>query len=471
MGQEAVVGKIILEGTLCLTSSLLIGAGQGSGAENDKDIHVLKNKNGVPIIPGTSAAGVLRSMVRDSIPQYEADLFGEIKTGNKKSSAANGIQSSVNIDDIVLKNGMVAFRDGVSIDSYTGSAIQGAKFDYEVVDSGAKGKFYLEMTLRGWHLEDKNDIKSPVRHDIIQAMQYLRDRMKKGIQFGALTSKGFGCAVLTDDALGLFDFKKKDDVCAWLENEDHHAKQASVQLVKPSDFVASEENLLTVEADFALRGSLIIRDYDADETTGDGSPISAVMLKRHGKYVIPGTTLKGVLRHRTEEILRHFSCKTVGLENLMGSAKAENDYEKKVKSRFFVREAEFSDADGAVAGAVQRRNRIDRFTGGTIDTALFATKPVWQMKNGQKTLQLNFGIKKASEAEAGLALFLLRDLWLGNIAIGGEKGIGRGRLSGLHAVIRYRDDVWELGKNGKVMSGDMKVLNSLAEQFMDKEGH
>ncbi|SHF14933.1 RAMP superfamily CRISPR-associated protein [Schwartzia succinivorans] len=471
MGQEAVVGKIILEGNLCLASSLLIGAGQGSDAGNDKDIHVLKNKKGTPIIPGTSAAGVLRSMIRDSIPQYEADLFGEIKEGNQKSGASNGIQSSVNIDDIVLKNGKIAFRDGVSIDSYTGSAIQGAKFDYEVVDSGATGKFYLEMTLRGWHLEDKNDIKSPIRHDIIQVVQYLRDRMKKGIQLGALTSKGFGCAVLTEDALGLFDFGKKQDVLAWLGNEEHHAKQASVQLTAPSDITAEEKNLLTVEADFAICGSLIIRDYDTDEKTKDGKPIAAVMLKRHGRYVIPGTTLKGVLRHRTEDILRQFSCETVGLENLMGSAKSDNEDEKKVKSRFFVREAEFSGEDGSVAGAVQQRNRIDRFTGGTIDAALFATKPVWQMKNGQKALHLSFGIRKASEAEAGLALFLLRDLWRGNIAIGGEKGIGRGRLLGLHATIRYRDDVWELGEKGKVMSGDMKKLNSFAEQFMDKEAH
>ena len=102
-----------------------------------------------------------------------------------------------------------------------------------------------------------------------------------------------------------------------------------------------------------------------------------------------------------------------------------------------------------------------------MDTALFTTKPLWQKKQNQKSLEINFIIQDATESEAGLALFILRDIWQGKVAFGGEKGIGRGTLSGLRAQIEYQGKTWELGELGKVTSGDKEELNKFAKAFVD----
>ena len=68
--------------------------------------------------------------------------------------------------------------------------------------------------------------------------------------------------------------------------------------------------------------------------------------------------------------------------------------EAKRRSRFLVDEAVIT--QGVIAKE-QSRNRIDRFTGGTIDTALFTTKPIWQKKREEPVVRLHFGVKGAKD--------------------------------------------------------------------------
>ena len=90
--------------------------------------------------------------------------------------------------------------------------------------------------------------------------------------------------------------------------------------------------------------------------------------------------------------------------------------DEKIKSRFIVSESYISPQN--VSEVEHARNKIDRFTGGTLQGALFKTKPVYQ-RIDTPTLKVHFEINDAKNFEAGRALFLLRDLWLGKIAIGG----------------------------------------------------
>lgn len=72
MKQESIAAKIVAEGELVLDAPLLIGSGGGAEGEDDKDIHVLRNKEGIPYIPGTSLAGVLRAFVEADDPEAGA---------------------------------------------------------------------------------------------------------------------------------------------------------------------------------------------------------------------------------------------------------------------------------------------------------------------------------------------------------------------------------------------------------------
>ena len=456
MAKESVVGKIIVEGLLELTSPLLISDGLGElNKENDKDTHVLKNENAVPFIPGTSITGVLREYINKQYTKYEVALFGDMKN----------IQSSIVLDDIILENAKIIYRDGVRIDHYTGSGIKSAKYDYEAVDVGATGKLKMEMTLRGYHLENSSDIKSNIRADIINAVLFLNDKLKDGIMLGAMTTKGFGKARMINGNINFYDFANKNDIVAWL-NPKYLLLNNSISILdRKSQFILKSENTFRINAAFEIKGSLIVRDYEADEEkTQDGSPISAIMMRSNNQYIIPGTSVKGVLRHQAEEIFIKLNKDLTKLDDLMGNSK--NNVEK-YKSRLYVDEVTI--VDEAIMAVSHTRNRIDRFTGGTMDSALFTTKPLWQRQSGQKSLELNFIIQDATESEAGLALFILKDIWQSKVAFGGEKGVGRGTLNGISANIEYQGKIWTLNEYGKVTVGDKEELNKFSQAFVDWE--
>ena len=85
-------------------------------------------------------------------------------------------------------------------------------------------------------------------------------------------------------------------------------------------------------------------------------------------------------------------------------------------------------------------------------------------------MKIRFEIKNAKDFEAGLALFLLRDLWLGHVALGGEKSVGRGTVKGLSAEINFKGKTYKLNANGKVIGGDKSELENFAGALKNFSG-
>lgn len=429
--KAAIRGRITVKGILQLDAPLLIAEGASSNERGGLDIHVLQNRDGVPFIPGTSLAGVLRSAVKDD--NVRNLLFGTIDKKNPQ-------QSAVLLYDVLLANAKIGVRDGVSIDPVTGTAIKGYKYDYEVVEKGAEGDFYAEIVLRQIHEGQQEKLTQELRH--------LCRLLCSGFHVGALTTKGFGRVHMTQIDIDYYDFRNFDDVAAWLSPERkpavmHWDKSDFLEADKDHPYSAAEDFM--IEADFVLTGSLIVRDKDDDKD------VAATMKKSDGEYIIPGTSLKGVLRHRAAYILHALgkdqTVATELIDRLMGTTA--------VRSRFVVEET-IIDAEAHP----QTRNRIDRFTGGTIKSALFSTEPVWRKTEGGRPVTLRFGVHQARDWEAGLCVLLLKDLWLGRIAIGGEKSIGRGTLEGLRAVIHDRGQCYELAQEQPFHERTMQILQN-----------
>lgn len=437
MSKSNVIGKILIVGNLRLKSPLLIGDGAGDTpkkfrdaqdkkSDNFRDIHTLKNRQGKPFIPGTSLCGVLRDWLASVDAPAVPKIFGDLKE----------MQSSIQVDDITLDNGEIIYRDGVRIDSVTGTGVDGGKYDYEAVERGATGEFRLLITLRGVH-----DVKK-----ISDVVARLLGKLQDGIQLGALTSKGFGLAAAENLQADFYDFRNKADVAAWFTG-----KSAAQKILPSTEDISASENDFVVEAQFKFNSSFIIRDGDST-------------LKSREDFVLPGTSLKGILRHRAEYILSKFGIDAAALENLMGASLSD----KKIKSRFIVAESYIAHEN--FDEVEHKRTKIDRFTGGTLQGTLFSTTPVYQKNFDAPTLNLRFEIRDAEDSEAGLAIFLLRDLWLGRVAVGGEKSIGRGTLNGLSATINFRGKTYTLGSNGKVLGGDKTELENFAAALKNFAG-
>lgn len=426
MTDAQIIGKIKITGELVLKSPLLIGDGAGETSDNFKDIHVLKNQDGVPFIPGTSICGVLHEDFINS--ETLQKLFGDEKN----------LQSAIQIDDVQLSGGKITTRDGVKIDSLTGTGVTGGKYDYEAVERGARGNLRIMVNLRGCH-KDEN---------FKGAVAELLGKLKSGIRVGALTSKGFGNAAAENLNAEFYNFQNKNDVIAWLTDK------GAAEKLSPAEKISASVEDFVVDAEFVFNSSFIVRDYEigADDKKQN---ISAVTLKSLEDFVIPGTSWKGIFRHRAEYIFGRLNLNAKLLDKLMGSSDGE-----KIKSRFIVSESYVESKN--FAEFPHARNKIDRFTGGTLQGTLFTTKPAYQKNFDVPTLKVHFEIRNAKTFEAALAIFLLRDLWLGEVAIGGEKSIGRGTLKGFSAKINYKGETYELGENGNVTSGNAAKLSEIA---------
>lgn len=467
MSEESIKSKVILKGTLVLDAPLLIGAG-GSGAGNEIDTEVLKTKAGQPFIPGTSLAGALRDFMTAENALGMRLLFGTETAYERQHNAA--WQSSIRIDDVKLNNVEIVVRDGVSLDEITGTAIEHHKFDYEAVGSGATGKFFAEITQRGIHERYEDAMKETV--------DLLAHRLAAGFSLGAHTAKGFGEIHVGELKVYHYDFKNPDHVRAWLGSEEKTEVLVEPEVYeRQKGFYAKDDCVL--EAKFALKSSLLVRDYaramevkTAERMDDKGTSVQALMLRENDHWLIPGASIKGALRHRAAEILRKLDIDSTLLDRMMGPSldRIKEKPEEKWKSRLLVSEVRLEDG---VAARLQTRVRIDRFTGGKIPTSLFTEAPVWQTEKERAVLSMRLVLHEPKEEERawqiGLLLLLLKELSLGRLALGGEKGIGRGVLEGRGAILHYHGEeiAWD-ATPGALTDEERRKLQGFVEALLKK---
>ncbi len=418
MNNESLVGKIIIKGKLNLESPLIIG----SGIKEFIDIEVLKDENGKPYIPATSLIGVLKHYFENNMSENigdDSDYFWGMSE-KINSNTQKSIQSSFICHDICSTGAKIKIRDGVCIDSENQTAKDEGKYDFEIVDKGAVFDLFWEVTLR--RIYNKDNFRR-ILATIIEPL------MSSKIAIGAKTNSGFGKIALKNLEIIEFDFSKKDDVYRWLKKDFTHG----ISYLNPKQYISYSKKIdvFSIEAKFALVNSIIIRAYSEKPDLPD-----AVNITSNGEFVLLGTSLKGAIRNRASKILK--TIKNDGadqrINQLFGIA-GENEEKEKVKSRVKVEEKVIKKA----LPELQNRIKIDRFTGGTIKTALFNSMPLWGGDELSESVIVNISIRDYQPWEAALMLQVLKDMWCEDLAIGGEKNVGRGILKGISALIRWQN--------------------------------
>ena len=194
-----------------------------------------------------------------------------------------------------------------------------------------------------------------------------------------------------------------------------------------------QRRVFSITATFEIKSPLLIRSEAALEN--GAQPDVAHLHNSQHQPIVSGTSLAGVLRARAVRIVNTIGA-SIDLNSLFGRDMHREKGDPS-RSRLIVRES-------AIEGGttlVQNRVAIDRFTGGALDTALFAEAP---QVGGDVELRLI--IRDPNSKEKGLLLLLLKDLWTGDLPLGGTSSIGRGRLRGLRAEIADEGQVWQMHK-------------------------
>ena len=406
-------GILKVTGTIVNDTSILIGSGQDE--RSDADV-LLDEVSNMPYIPSTSFVGVLRRILNDSgLDNDQLDkLFGYTKG---KDVAASKFSCS-DLLPVGEHRPQIVIRDNVKIDSKTGIAEDKKKFDFEVVEPGAV--FNLSLIC-------KYDDEVP-KDFALQTISSLKMLINEGsFRLGKKTMSGLG-KISWKNGLTVqdYDFSIKNSVIAWLCGKD------GVKADLPDVTLKSAKNEFRLDAWFDLKTSLIVRSYPGDPTSPD-----ATNLKSAGRNIIPGTSIKGAIRARAERILNTLDSKPDDTDSILKSMFGyvdDTDRKKKaIKSRVRVEETEL--CKEKFAELIQSRVKIDRFTGGAINGALFDSMPLFRRGKSKdqkdKVINIRITLQNPKEHEKGLLLLILKDLWTGDLALGGEKNVGRGVLQGV----------------------------------------
>lgn len=429
-----IIGRYTLTGTVKLISPLIIRAGVYNDILNDTvDDIVVTYHDGQPFIPGTSLAGVLRQTIQDIRPDVDKVLFGSI-------DEHKGTQSALQINDIPLENTNISVRDGICIDDVLGVTKDGAKYDFEVIESGAYGTLRIDCIIREYH-QNQVDI-------IEEALKTLANLLGNGISIGARTVNGFGRIACEDISLEHYDFAKPESVQDWL------LRKSGATITIPEAPIVAKRDLI-IDMDCYLEDTILIKSiFEArweDKLEGKSEDKLLTLF-------IPGTSVKGVLRHQCGHIVHALGRGTAITNELFGFS---NDKTKDShKSRILVNEVYF---DTAYTQEEQHRIRVDRFTGGVMNGALFADHPLRNTKGEKLTFPLHIRIKDCTDSEAGLAMLLVKDLMTGQVTMGANRTIGCGRIKGHSVTVKYNGESYVIDGTGKVTGGQVETLESLVQ--------
>lgn len=401
---------------LIQTSPLRLGNGEMENTDND----LKTDGRGLPYIPGSSLAGVLRS----GLTEPEARLlFGDIDIEasiNAKENMATQSKLIISSADMKLDTDkekvIITIRDGVGIDDW-GLTINTAKYDFQVVET--EQPYYAVIEWSGTEEEEQKEISGLFE-------PYIKKVISNGLSFGARTSRGYGAMVVS---VWKKTFSFPAQLEEWLQ---YHPMEERFGVegrgIKLNGLTETDENYSQIIIRFVMQDSFNLRvNTSRAEALSDGTiPDSVPLMNAKGIPVIPGTAWAGAFRHHMHRLLRECGMHDNELRNEIKRLDFECfgiSSDKKInhmRSKICFSESEIT---GGCANTIIR-NAVDRFTAAPKNTGLF-TNQVWT--GGKGVLQ----IRVASDITASdkqLLKMAIGDMGVGLLTVGGEAGIGRGMM-------------------------------------------
>lgn len=438
---EKVKGRIFFKTQLKNISSMAISNGQ----DRYSDADIFRNHLGKPMIPATSFMGSLKSHIEkyysnqidENTYQY---LFGH---DDKKNNGLDGLQSHLIIDDLVcISDYQTTIRDGVKIDPKTNLAKDKGKYDYEILESGAKFELKGEITIRQMANED----------DVVNVLRCLQHvLMNDTFQVGSLTSFGFGQlkAEKEFDYTGLL---KGADLFEHLNEPNKFVRKLESSSFKRKVPICFKFELVPTTPLFI--GGGVAEDANADDAS----------LKSNKEYILSAKSLKGAIRHHAFRIANTVHDEIIANEicnDLFGN-RADDVKEKLTKSKFWTSDAVINNPQKD--RKAQMQVAIDRFTGGAIESALFSTEPMWP--TDKTRVSVEWRLTENKNQFIGLVLLVARDLMTEMLPIGGDKAIGRGRFDAIEAKLIIDKKEINIKPNRAWNDDDLKTVNDYVSSFI-----
>lgn len=443
---------------LTVEAATPLAVGTGKSCDILTDAPVAKDVNGLPYIPATSIAGVLRHAMGLAVDQTEGNPFGYISKSDDNDDSGHG--SDIIFTDAVMvgKNGKaldgiqdidwndefyryfqdLPVRQHVRID-HKGTAENNGKFDNEVVYKGTRFVFEIEL------MSEKDD-----KEHIEKAIEHLR---YSTLRIGGGTRKGYGKLSIVDCRQASLNLSNPEDLEKYLNKSSSlaedwagftkisviesldYSKWTHYQLkLKPLDFFMFGSGMGDSDADNVYVSELIVSWGSDDKPYIDKDK----ECKPQKRVLIPGSSVKGAIAHRTA--YHYNKIKGNFAENYKDKEKREEitgsnnkavaeifgkaDGDKFTRGRILI--------DDVIKGQAEPKsksffhNKIDQFTGGTMDGALFQEKVIYD-KDTEYTFDIYVENSALADDDIKKAFVQsLRDICAGLLPLGGITNRGNG---------------------------------------------
>ena len=423
-----------------------------SGAQTDE---ILVGSDGRAIIQGSSLAGAMRAYAGVNCAKVCEGLFG-----------SNEKEGRLIISEGVFEDtSPVQFRTRLRIDSKSGSALKGAKFDVRHIGAGSIFKFSIT------YLGTERDMDSDA-----EAVEKILAAMDNGIiRLGAYKTSGYG-RVKLEVFKQVYHMKDESERRAWLKDEYNGRKLDLAKAATASAHSGGNFNIKCEIPEFLIKAATFDfeKKYTADtqQNVVQQNIIEDEYDEKTGKKVryviIPGTSIKGVIRNRVQ-IIADWLEKNKSIENLgrlpdemfgteTGDGKKGLVLFDEVRVRY----------NENVNSRCCTRIRINKFTGGVIEKALINEEPVSAGAQISISMPGYAGDENATEKKRMylLMLYALRDLGLGLYNLGGGQSIGRGyvKVAAVEVSDGIRSGTMYFDENRNISCDDK---DGMFKQWMD----
>jgi len=377
-----------------------------------QDSPVQKDWNGLPMILGTSIAGVLRK----EFSEDEANgIFGNNEGSRVIFSNALLLDENNEINEELLseKSNFLKIFDNLPIREHTaitdkGIAKEHSKFDEEIVYEGAKFKFSIEM------IDDKEAF-----------IKVLNQLYNNHFRLGGGSTKGFGSIKIEKIEIKEYDKDTYQDYSSSLNyklsgekyTDKNNSKEYTTYTlkIKPDDFFMFGSGFGDSYADMTPVYEKVV-DYDKVGLSDE-------------MMLIPASSIKGAIAHRTTYHYNFQNKLFIGnseakksIKEIFGEAKNSKKEIQGCKGKILISDCFKTKADEKIFDHVS----IDRFTGGAIDGALFQEKTIADCREYEiEILEKNIDEEYVEAFENAL-----KDITTGMLSLGGATTKGHGIFSG-----------------------------------------
>lgn len=480
--------RLIARVTIEAATPLAIGSGKKSILT---DATINRDANDLPFIPGTTIAGLIRHAIDEELANHlmgfirkknnkqgENEVEGsrlivtEAKLLNRKGKAVDGLfslEAMCDVEDRAFLDNFkhAPIRQHAKI-NHRGVTEDKGKFDEEVVPKGARFCFEIELMANPKSEEKFAEYKQNFK-------DLLRKLRAEGFRVGGKSRNGFGRIEVVGEACLYreLDLSQPSDLDLYLKKSVSLAEAwdgfEPLKLEKPQESRYTRYKLEITPKDFLFFGSGFGNE-DVDHSYIKERFIEWNKEGNIGRWhshdhslVVPASSVKGALAHRTafhfnklaerfanempaEELANHSGKHNEAVCALFGSEGNDDKYESNKKENATERcdgkrrgHVLFSDIiklkNKKTDKKIHNHVKIDRFTGGAIEGALFDEEALITHPNEPEKLELELLVdvdERINEDQRIILAFeeTLKDVCKGLLPLGGNVNKGYGQFEG-----------------------------------------